>query len=118
MEKKHYTYMVRCADDTLYTGWTTDLDKRLAAHNDGTGAKYTRPRRPVALAYYEVFATKEEAMRREWNIKQLPRKEKLKLVNRMQSEKDETGSESGSAIGSGDVAKHENVMAEASGQNE
>ena len=72
--------MVCCSDNTLYTGWTTDLDRRLAAHNNGSGAKYTRARRPVTLVYYEVFATKEEAMQREWQIKQLPRKEKLKLI--------------------------------------
>ena len=80
MEKVNYTYMLRCADDTFYTGWTTDLNRRVSAHNKGTGARYTRPRRPVELVYHEVFATKEEAMRREWEIKQLPRKEKLKLV--------------------------------------
>ena len=80
MKKENYTYMVCCSDNTLYTGWTTDLDRRLAAHNNGSGAKYTRARRPVTLVYYEVFATKEEAMQREWQIKQLPRKEKLKLI--------------------------------------
>lgn len=81
MEKGNYTYMLRCSDGTLYTGWTTDLKKRVAAHNRGTGAKYTRPRRPVSLVYYEAFSTKEEAMKREWQIKQLPRKEKLKLIS-------------------------------------
>ena len=77
---KGYTYVLRCADDTLYCGWTNDLDKRLKAHNAGRGAKYTRPRRPVVLSYYEAFETKEEAMRREWEIKQLSRKEKEKLI--------------------------------------
>ena len=61
---ENYTYILRCADGTLYTGWTNDLEKRLAAHNAGTGAKYTRPRRPVTLVYHEVFETKEAAMRR------------------------------------------------------
>ena len=75
----NYTYMVKCKDHTYYTGWTTDLNKRMAAHNNGTGAKYTRGRGPVALVYYETFETKEEAMRREWEIKQLSRKEKEKL---------------------------------------
>ena len=76
----HYIYIVRCADDTLYTGWTTDLARRIAAHNGGTGAKYTRPRRPVTLLYHETFATKEEALRREYAIKQLPREKKLQLI--------------------------------------
>lgn len=77
---RNYTYILRCADGTLYTGWTNDLDKRLAAHNAGTAAKYTRPRRPVTLVYQEVFPTKEEAMRREWQIKRLTRVEKLALI--------------------------------------
>lgn len=78
--ERNYTYILRCADGTLYTGWTNDLDKRLAAHNAGTAAKYTRPRRPVTLVYQEVFPTKEEAMRREWQIKHLTRAEKLALI--------------------------------------
>lgn len=77
----NFTYILRCADGTLYTGWTNDLKKRLQAHNNGTGAKYTRTRRPVKLLYFEAFQTKEEAMRREWQIKQMTRVEKLKLVN-------------------------------------
>ena len=76
----NYTYLLKCADDTLYCGWTNQLDKRLKAHNDGTGAKYTKARRPVSLAYYEIFETKEEAMRREAAIKKLSRKDKLELV--------------------------------------
>lgn len=60
----NYTYIVRCSDGTYYTGWTNDLEKRVEAHNTGKGAKYTRTRCPVALAYYETFQTKEEAMRR------------------------------------------------------
>ena len=76
----NYTYILTCADGTYYCGWTNDLDKRLKAHNQGKGAKYTRPRRPVVLSYYEAFETKEEAMRREWEIKQLSRKEKEKLI--------------------------------------
>lgn len=76
----HYIYIVRCADDTLYTGWTTDLARRIAAHNAGTGAKYTRARRPVTLLYHETFATKEEALRREYAIKQLPREKKMQLI--------------------------------------
>ena len=78
--KPNYTYILRCADGTLYTGWTYDLEKRLAAHNAGTAAKYTRPRRPVTLVYQEAFPTKEEAMRRERQIKRLTRAEKLALI--------------------------------------
>ena len=62
----NYTYIVKCSDGSFYTGWTNDLEKRIKAHNDGKGAKYTKSRRPVVLAYYEEFHTKEEAMRREW----------------------------------------------------
>lgn len=77
----NYTYIVRCADGTLYTGWTNCLSKRLNAHNSGKdGAKYTKTKRPVALVYYEGFATKEEAMSREYQIKQLTRERKLKLL--------------------------------------
>ena len=61
----NYTYMVQCADGSLYTGWTNSLEKRLKAHNEGKdGAKYTKAKRPVPLAYYVGFATREEAMRR------------------------------------------------------
>ena len=76
----NFTYIVRCSDGTLYAGWTNDLEKRMKAHNNGSGAKYTRTRRPVELVYYEAFETKEEAMRREYTIKQLSRPEKLKLI--------------------------------------
>ena len=71
-----YTYMLRCCDGSLYTGWTNDLVKRLAAHSSGKGARYTRSHRPVSLAYFECSATKEDAMRREYQIKQLTRKER------------------------------------------
>lgn len=68
----NYTYIVQCADGTLYTGWTNCLEKRLKAHNSGkNGAKYTKTKRPVTLVYYEGYATKEEAMSREYAIKQL-----------------------------------------------
>ena len=72
--------MLKCIDGTLYTGWTNDLEKRVEAHNSGKGAKYTKARRPVELAYYEEFETKEQAMKREYAIKQLGRKEKQKLI--------------------------------------
>ena len=76
----NYTYILECSDGTYYTGWTNDLEKRVKMHNAGKGAKYTKPRRPVVLAYYEAFQTKEEAMRREWEIKQLKHLEKLLLI--------------------------------------
>ena len=78
----NYTYIVECADGTLYTGWTNCLEKRLKAHNSGrNGAKYTKTKRPVSLVYYEGFITKEEAMQREYQIKQLTRERKLELIN-------------------------------------
>ena len=77
----NYTYIVRCADGTLYTGWTNDLEKRMKAHNEGTGAKYTRSRRPVELVYSEEHETKEEAMRREYRIKRMSRQQKMELIN-------------------------------------
>lgn len=76
----NYTYIVECSDGTLYTGWTNNLEKRLEAHNAGKGAKYTKTRRPVKLVYQEQFETKEEAMSREYHIKQLSRKGKMKLM--------------------------------------
>lgn len=76
----NYTYILKCTDGTLYTGWTNDLERRLAAHNAGKGGKYTRSHRPVELVYFEEYETKEEAMRREVLIKQLPRIKKLKLI--------------------------------------
>ena len=76
----NYTYMVRCRDDSLYTGWTNHLEKRVEDHNSGRGAKYTKSRRPVELVYYEQFETKEEAMSREAKVKQLSRKQKEELV--------------------------------------
>ena len=81
----NYTYIVKCSDETLYTGWTNNLKKRLEAHNSGKGAKYTKTRRPVTLMYYEMFATKEEAMKREYAIKQLSRQKKLALIRSHQS---------------------------------
>lgn len=76
----NYTYIVRCSDGSLYTGWTNDLEKRIRAHNEGKGAKYTKSRRPVELVYYEAFEKKEEAMSREWAIKQMSREEKKGLL--------------------------------------
>ena len=76
----NYTYIVKCSDETFYTGWTNDLEKRIEMHNSGKGAKYTKARLPVVLVYYEAFDTKEEAMSREWHIKSLSRSEKQKLI--------------------------------------
>ena len=75
----NYVYLLRCADDTLYCGWTNDLSARVEAHNKGQGAKYTRSRRPVELYYYEAYEDRHEAMSREWHIKRMSRAEKLKL---------------------------------------
>ena len=76
----NYTYILKCKDDSLYTGWTNDLKKRITSHNAGKGAKYTKARRPVELVYYEEFQTREESMKREYAIKQLSRKEKEALI--------------------------------------
>ena len=82
MKKPNYVYILKCADGTLYTGWTNDLEKRLRAHNEGRGAKYTRGRLPAELVYYETFEERSEAMGREWAIKQLTREQKLQLIRR------------------------------------
>ena len=77
-----YAYIVECADGTLYSGWTNDLEKRIAAHNAGQGAKYTRSRRPVTLRYYEEFEDKSEALRRECALKKLSRAKKQALIEK------------------------------------
>ena len=78
---KHYVYILRCNDKTLYTGYTNDLVKRVLAHNKlKTGAKYTKARRPVKLVYSEKYETKSESLKRENVIKNMSRKEKLKLI--------------------------------------
>lgn len=77
-----YTYIVECGDGSLYTGWTNHLEERMRSHNEGKGAKYTRSRLPVRLVHYEKFATKQEAMKREYTIKQLARKDKLMLIEK------------------------------------
>ena len=73
-------YIVQCRDGTLYTGWTTDLPARLAAHNAGRGARYTRGRRPVRLVYAEKVPDRRRALQREREIKRLPRHRKLALI--------------------------------------
>ena len=76
----NHCYILRCADGSLYTGWTNDLERRLRAHKAGKGGRYTHSRLPVELVYRETFATKEEAMSREWHLKRLTRQEKLRLI--------------------------------------
>jgi putative endonuclease len=81
MEKRYVTYILRCADGSLYTGITNDLEHRLKMHNSGKGAKYTRSRAPVELVYYEDCGDKSTALRREIAIKKLRHEEKLELIN-------------------------------------
>ena len=83
MKTNYYIYILECADKTLYTGYTNDLENRLKAHNEGKGAKYTKSRLPVKLVYSERFDDKKEAMSREWFIKhRLTREEKLELIKK------------------------------------
>ncbi len=79
-ESGNFVYILQCADGTLYTGWTTDLQARLRAHNAGKGAKYTKARLPVHIVYAESLPSKNEAMRRESAIKRLTRARKLELA--------------------------------------
>ena len=81
-DELHYIYLVRCADDSLYCGWTTDLKRRIDAHNGliPGGAKYMRGRRPVELVYSESFHNKQDAQRREYAIKQMTKTKKLRLI--------------------------------------
>lgn len=80
MEKKNYVYILKCSDGTFYTGWTTDIEARVNTHNSGSGAKYTRGRRPVSLVYYEKLPDRSAALKREAAIKRLPRNKKLELI--------------------------------------
>ncbi|MCI7812995.1 MAG: GIY-YIG nuclease family protein [Lachnospiraceae bacterium] len=85
----NYTYVIECSDGTYYTGWTNHLEERVKTHNAKKGAKYTKSRTPVRLVYYETFATKQEAMRREYEIKQMNRTQKEKMVINFQREKEQ-----------------------------
>jgi len=76
-----YAYMLRCADDTIYSGYTNDIERRVEVHNSGAGAKYTRARRPVTLVYFESFETKNEAMKREAQFKKLTRAQKNDMIS-------------------------------------
>ena len=80
MKKKNYVYILKCSDGTFYTGWTTDIEARVTTHNSGSGAKYTRGRRPVSLVYYEELPDRSAALKREAAIKRLPRNKKLELI--------------------------------------
>ena len=84
MDKMNYTYIVQCSDGTRYGCRRTDVERRVRTHNSGKGAKYTRSSILVTLVYYETYPTKQEAMRREWEIKQLTREEKKKLIVKIQ----------------------------------
>ncbi len=79
--KRSYIYILRCKDNTLYTGWTVNIKRRLDQHNKGKGAKYTRSRVPLILEYYELFNSRTDAQKREYEIKQFNRKDKLQLIN-------------------------------------
>ena len=89
MNKKdnNYTYILKCNDNTLYTGWTNSLENRILAHNLKKGAKYTKNRLPAYLVYYEIFETKVDAMKREYEIKHLSRKEKEDIISKMKGKK-------------------------------
>ena len=78
--KKHYYYMLRCSDGSIYSGYTTDPHRREKVHNSGKGAKYTRTRLPVKLVYFEEFDNKIDAMKREYAFKQLTHKEKEEII--------------------------------------
>ena len=80
MIDKAYVYIVKCKDNTLYTGWTRNIEARIRVHNAGTGGKYTRGRLPVTLVYWEALATRSEALSREAAIKKMSRTEKLKMI--------------------------------------
>lgn len=83
MEQKWYVYILRCVDDTLYTGITNNIDRRLKAHNAGTASKYTRSRRPVTMIYQEEAETKGDALRRELAIKKMTRSQKQSLIEQL-----------------------------------
>ncbi|MBE7010134.1 MAG: GIY-YIG nuclease family protein [Ruminococcaceae bacterium] len=80
--RQHYVYVLRCADNSLYTGWTTHLEERIDTHNSGKGAKYTRSRRPVTLLYSESYSEKSEALKREAEIKKMSRLKKEELIQK------------------------------------
>lgn len=89
IKKKNYTYILECADGTLYTGWTNDLSRRVKTHNQGKGAKYTRSRLPVRLVYYEQHPDASSAMRREAEVKRLSRAEKIRMIEDFRKRREE-----------------------------
>ncbi len=82
MEVKHYVYILECGDKSFYTGYTTDPERRLAQHNKGVASKYTRSRLPVSMVYLESVSDKSEGLKREYAIKKLTRKNKIKLIRK------------------------------------
>jgi len=78
----YYVYLLKCRDNTLYCGYTTDLERRVKTHNSGDGAKYTKSRLPVELVYFEEYDTKSEALKRECAVKTLTREQKLALIQK------------------------------------
>ena len=89
--KMNYVYLLRCADGSLYCGWTTDPEARLKAHSSGRGAKYTRSRLPVQLVWSEACKDRHEALSREWHIKRMSREEKLAMIQQGQQKNDAPG---------------------------
>lgn len=81
MDKKYFTYILLTEQNTLYCGYTDDVEKRFQAHLEGKGAKYTRSHKPIKIVYQKEFETKSDAMKEERRIKKLSRFEKLKLIN-------------------------------------
>lgn len=84
----NYVYILECVDKTYYTGWTKDIENRVKVHNSSKGAKYTRGRLPVKLVYLETFETKQQALKREIEIKKLSRKEKIDLIRDFEQRKE------------------------------
>ena len=84
----NYVYLLQCADGSYYCGWTTDLQKRLQAHNAGAGAKYTRSRRPVRLVFWEEYEDRTEALSREWHIKRMTHEEKRQLIDKRETNRE------------------------------
>ena len=81
MDKKYYVYILQTVDNTLYCGFTDDVEKRFEAHKNGEGAKYTRSHKPLKIVYTQPYETKSEAMKEEYRIKKLSRQDKIKLIN-------------------------------------
>ncbi len=89
-QQTHSVYIVRCANDALYTGYSTDVEKRVATHNAGKGARYTRAHLPVTLCAVWSFQSKGDALRAEWTIKGLPRAQKIQLIEQALQEEEST----------------------------